>query len=72
MPFVEGESLRQRLQREPRLSVDDAVTLAGEVAEALTYAHARVLPSSAKASPPSWSVSSCARWRPTLPLGSLT
>jgi serine/threonine-protein kinase len=40
MPFVEGESLRQRLQRESRLPVDEAVTLAGEVADALAYAHA--------------------------------
>ena len=41
MPFVEGESLRQRLQREGRLPVDDAVTLAGEIADALAYAHAQ-------------------------------
>ena len=40
MPFVEGESLRQRLQRSGRLPVDDAVALAGEVADALAYAHA--------------------------------
>ena len=40
MPFVEGESLRQRLQREGRLPIDDAVTLAGEIADALGYAHA--------------------------------
>jgi serine/threonine protein kinase len=40
MPFVEGETLRQRLQREGRLPVEDAVTLAGEIADALAYAHA--------------------------------
>jgi serine/threonine-protein kinase len=40
MPFVEGESLRHRLQRSSRLPVDEAVTLAGEVADALAYAHA--------------------------------
>jgi TolB-like protein len=40
MPYVEGETLRQRLEREQRLSVDAAVTLAGEVADALAYAHA--------------------------------
>ena len=41
MPFVEGETLRARLQREGRLPVADAVRLAGEVADALAYAHQR-------------------------------
>ena len=40
MPYVEGETLRQRLQREKRLPVDAAVALAGEVADALACAHA--------------------------------
>src|SRR4051794_1677428 len=40
MPFVEGETLRQRLQRDQRLPIDLAVTTAGEVADALAYAHA--------------------------------
>ena len=40
MPFVEGETLRQRLQREGRLPVETATTLAAEVADALAYAHA--------------------------------
>jgi serine/threonine-protein kinase len=40
MPYVEGETLRQRLQRETRLPVDVAVALAAEVADALAYAHA--------------------------------
>jgi serine/threonine protein kinase len=40
MPFVEGETLRQRLQREGRLPVETATTLAAEVAGALAYAHA--------------------------------
>jgi TolB-like protein len=40
MPYVEGETLRQRLQREKRLPVDIAITLASEVADALAYAHA--------------------------------
>ena len=39
MPFVSGESLRDRLRREQRLPVDDAVNLTREVAEALDYAH---------------------------------
>ena len=39
MPFVEGESLRDRLVRETQLPVADAVRLAGEVAAALDYAH---------------------------------
>jgi len=39
MPFVEGESLRDRLIREKQLPVDDAVRLASEVASALDYAH---------------------------------
>jgi TolB-like protein len=41
MPYVEGETLRQRLQREGRLAVDTATTLAAEVADALAYAHAQ-------------------------------
>ncbi|MBA3258076.1 MAG: serine/threonine protein kinase, partial [Gemmatimonadales bacterium] len=41
MPFVEGESLRHRLQREGRLSPEDAVALASEIAEALAYAHSQ-------------------------------
>src|SRR2546422_4402743 len=39
IPFVEGESLRERLDREPQLPVDDALQIAREVAEALAYAH---------------------------------
>jgi serine/threonine protein kinase/Flp pilus assembly protein TadD len=39
MPYVEGESLRQRLAREPRLPVEDAVQIARAVAAALDYAH---------------------------------
>ncbi|MEP6688780.1 MAG: protein kinase [Gemmatimonadales bacterium] len=39
MPFVEGESLRDRLTREKQLPVADAVRLATEVAAALDYAH---------------------------------
>ncbi len=39
MPYVEGESLRDRLQREKQLPIDDAVRIAREVAGALHYAH---------------------------------
>jgi eukaryotic-like serine/threonine-protein kinase len=39
MPYVEGESLRHRLDRESQLQVDVAVTIAREVAGALEYAH---------------------------------
>jgi serine/threonine protein kinase/tetratricopeptide (TPR) repeat protein len=39
MPFVEGESLRDRLNREKRLPVEDAVKLGRDIAAALDYAH---------------------------------
>ena len=39
MPFVEGESLRARLEREKQLPLDDALRIAREVADALSYAH---------------------------------
>ena len=39
MPFVEGESLRDRLIREKQLPIADAVHIATEVAGALDYAH---------------------------------
>jgi len=41
MPYVEGESLRQRLVREKRLSPADALRVALEVADALSHAHAQ-------------------------------
>ena len=41
MPFVEGESLRDRLMAQSRLSTTEAVTIAWEVADALDYAHRR-------------------------------
>ena len=41
MPFVEGETLRSRLDREQQLPIGDAVQIAGEVADALAYAHDR-------------------------------
>jgi len=39
MPFVEGESLRAKLEREKQFAVDDAVRIASAVAGALDYAH---------------------------------
>ena len=39
MPYVEGESLRERMLREKQLPLDDAVRIARQVADALDYAH---------------------------------
>ncbi len=39
MPYVEGESLRDRLQREVQLPLDEALRIAQEVADALAFAH---------------------------------
>jgi eukaryotic-like serine/threonine-protein kinase len=39
MPFIEGESIRQRLLREKQLPVEEALRIATEVARALDYAH---------------------------------
>jgi TolB-like protein len=41
MPYVEGESLRDRLNREKQLPLEDALRIATEVAGALAYAHSR-------------------------------
>ena len=41
MPYVDGESLRDRLKRETQLPVADAIAIASGVAAALEYAHAR-------------------------------
>src|SRR5687767_1017242 len=41
MPFVEGESLRARLDREQQLSIEEAVRIATAIASALAYAHER-------------------------------
>jgi serine/threonine-protein kinase len=39
MQYVEGETLRSRLEREPQLPIADALRIAGDVLEALSYAH---------------------------------
>jgi serine/threonine protein kinase/tetratricopeptide (TPR) repeat protein len=41
MPFVEGESLRERLAREHQLPLDDALRITRQVGDALAYAHSR-------------------------------
>ena len=39
MPYVDGETLRSRLNRQKQLPVENAVQIAREVADALEYAH---------------------------------
>ncbi len=39
MPYIDGESLRQRLAREHQLPIDETIRIASEVASALDYAH---------------------------------
>jgi serine/threonine protein kinase len=39
MPYIEGETIREKLNRESQFGVDDAVRIAREVADALDYAH---------------------------------
>src|SRR4051794_934390 len=39
MPYVEGETLRRRLEREGQLPLDDALRIAREVADGLDFAH---------------------------------
>ena len=41
MPFVEGESLREKLDREKQLPIEEVVQIGREVADALAYAHER-------------------------------
>jgi Tol biopolymer transport system component len=41
MPFIEGETLRDKLNRETQLGVEEAVRMTREVADALDYAHRR-------------------------------
>lgn len=41
MPFVKGESLRDRLEREGQLPIDDAIQLILEIADALGHAHSQ-------------------------------
>jgi TolB-like protein/tRNA A-37 threonylcarbamoyl transferase component Bud32 len=41
MPYVEGESLRDRLAREGKVPAEEAIRLTDQIASALTYAHER-------------------------------
>jgi eukaryotic-like serine/threonine-protein kinase len=41
LPYIRGESLRQRLDTEKQLSIDETVRIASQVASALDYAHGR-------------------------------
>jgi serine/threonine-protein kinase len=41
MPYVEGESLHQRLERDKRLALEDALRITHDIAAALGYAHGR-------------------------------
>jgi serine/threonine protein kinase len=41
MPYVEGESLRDRLQREVQLPIAEALRITSEIADALAFAHSR-------------------------------
>jgi serine/threonine protein kinase/tetratricopeptide (TPR) repeat protein len=43
MPYIDGESLRERLTRDRQLTVTEAIRIAREVADALAYAHAQGL-----------------------------
>src|SRR5687767_4804354 len=39
MPYIEGETLRDKLRRETQLGIDEAIRIATDVADALDYAH---------------------------------
>ena len=41
MPFVDGATLRDRLNREKQLSVDDTILFTQQIADALAYAHSK-------------------------------
>src|SRR2546425_4131465 len=41
MPYIEGESLRQRLEREGQLPLDEALRITRVIASALDFAHSR-------------------------------
>src|SRR5262249_18726381 len=49
MPYIEGESLRQRITRQKAMPISDALRFATEIAGALGYAHEHGLPSARRA-----------------------
>ena len=63
MPYVEGESLRARMERERQLPVDTALRIAHEAARALDHAH--------RHTSWSWCTVSLIRWSVTRPSGKL-
>jgi serine/threonine-protein kinase len=55
MPYIEGETLRDRLTRETQFAIDEAVKITTEVADALDYApRRRQYPVESEPEPPSW------------------
>jgi serine/threonine protein kinase len=70
MPFVEGESLRDRMNRERQLGVEETLEITKSVAAALQYAHERkvvhrdIKPENIRCSRARhWSPTSASRWR---------
>jgi serine/threonine protein kinase len=43
MPYIEGETLKDRIRREGRLTLDDALVITRDVARALDYAHRQLI-----------------------------
>ena len=39
MPYIQGETIREKLNRETQLGIEEAVRIASEVADGLDYAH---------------------------------
>ena len=39
MPFIDGETLRDKLNRETQLSIEEAVSITTDIADSLDYAH---------------------------------
>src|SRR5512147_1859571 len=39
MPYIQGETIREKLNRETQFGIDEAVKITAEVADALDYAH---------------------------------
>ena len=61
MPFIEGETIREKLTRETQFGIDEAVRITREVADALDYAH-RTASSIATSNPRICCCTTGARW----------